>query len=87
MHEYVTPVSCSSRDRHRNRPFGIGIFDSDADIDSDREVSRFLPLFSEQPLMRLWRTHAHEEKTKAATDFTNFTNFCFSGMESSIKSV
>jgi len=29
----------------------------------------------------------HEKKTKAATDFTDFTNFCFSGMESSIKSV
>jgi hypothetical protein len=61
-HENVILVLCSFRDRrrnryrNRNRPFGIDIIDSDADTDSDPEVSRFLPLFSEQPLMPLWRT-------------------------------
>ena len=59
-HENVILVSCSfrgrRRNRYRNRPFGIDIFDSDADTDSDPEVSRFLLLFSEQPLMRLGRT-------------------------------
>jgi len=35
-------------------------------------------------LTGLWRTHAHEKKTKAATDSTDC---CVSGMESSMKSV